>query len=98
MIKFTDEFIKEASYLYQLAEEISHLSLTYLDELNVEDKLVNQKLNVIFKARFNQAVNSLSNEYNKPVIISAMKNYLIGLGCINENALVCEFLDGIDLS
>lgn len=97
MKKFTDEFIKEASYVYQLAEEASHLSLTYLDESNVEDKLVIQKLNDIFKARFNQAVNSLSNEYNKPIIISAVRNYLIGLGCLNENPLVCEFLDGIDL-
>ena len=96
MNKFTDEFIKEAGYLYQLAEEISHLSLTYLDEL--EDKLSIKRLNDIFKARFNRAVDSLSNEYNKPVIISAMKNYLIGLGCLNENALVCEFLDGINLS
>ena len=95
MIKFTDEFIKEASYLYQLAEEVSHLSLTYLDEL--EDKLLIKRLNDIFKARFNRAVDSLSNEYNKPVIISAIKNYLIGLGCLNENALVCEFLEGIDL-
>ena len=95
MIKFTDEFIKEASYLYQLAEETSHLSLTYLDEL--EDKLFIKRLNDIFKARFNRAVDSLSNEYNKPVIISAIKNYLIGLGCLNENALVCEFLEGIDL-
>ena len=95
MNKFTDEFIKEAGYLYQLAEEISHLSLTYLDEL--EDKLSIKRLNDIFKARFNRAVDSLSNEYNKPVIISAMKNYLIGLGCLNENALVCEFLEGINL-
>ena len=95
MIKFTDEFIKEASYLYQLAEEVSHLSLTYLDKS--EDKLVIKRLNDIFKARFNRAVDTLSNEYNKPIIISAIKNYLIGLGCLNENALVCEFLEDIDL-
>lgn len=95
MIKFNDEFIKEASYLYQLAEEASHLSLTYLDEL--EDKLFIKRLNDIFKARFNRAVDSLRNEYNKPVIISALKNYLIGLGCLNENAIVCEFLESIDL-
>ena len=95
MIKFTDEFIKEASYLYQLAEEVSHLSLTYLDKS--EDRLVIKRLNDIFKARFNRAVDTLSNEYNKPIIISAIKNYLIGLGCLNENALVCEFLEDIDL-
>ena len=95
MTKFTDEFIKEASYLYQLAEEVSHLSLTYLHEL--EDKSPTKVLNDIFKARFNQAADSLSNEYNKPIIISAIKNYLIGLGCLNENALVCEFLEDIDL-
>ena len=95
MIKFTDDFINEANYLYQLAEKISDLSLAYLDPS--EDKLVIKRLNDIFKARFNRAVDTLSNEYNKPIIISAIKNYLIGLGCLNENALVCEFLEDIDL-
>ena len=94
MIKFTDEFIKEASYLYQLAEETSHLSLTYLDEL--EDKLFIKRLNDIFKSTFNRIVNYLSGEYNKPVN-SAMLNYLISLSCLNENALACEFLDSIKL-
>ena len=96
MIKFTDEFIEEASYLYQLAEKFSDLSINYLDKL--DDKLFIKRLNDIFKAMFNRAVDFLSNEFNRPVIISAIKNYLIGLSCLNENALVSEFIDNIDLS
>lgn len=95
MIKFTDEFIDEASYLYQLAEEISHLSLTYLDKS--KDKSLIKKLNDIFMTRFNKSVYFLSNDYNKPAIISAIRNYLIGLGCLNENALVCAFIEGLNL-
>ena len=94
MIKFTDDFINEANYLYQLAEKISDLSLAYLDPS--EDKLVIKRLNDIFKSTFNRIVNYLSNEYNKPVN-STMLNYLISLSCLNENALACEFLDGIKL-
>lgn len=98
MIKFTDEFIEEASYLYRLAENFSYLLLTQLDELNVEDKLVTKKLNDIFRAKFSKSVYYLGDGYHKQIITSAMKNYLIGLSCLNENALVCEFLEGIDLS
>lgn len=94
MIKFTDEFIKEASYLYQLAEKVSDLSINYLDKL--EDKLFIERLNDIFKSTFNRIVHYLSGKYNRPVN-SAMQNYLIGLSCLNENALVCEFLDNIVL-
>ena len=94
MIKFTDEFIKEANYLYQLAVEISDLSINYLDKL--EDKLFIKKLNDIFQAKFNQAMNYLSRKYNRPVN-SAMQNYLISLSCLNENAIVCEFLDNLVL-
>ena len=54
MIKFTDEFIKEANYLYRLADEFSDLSTNYLDEL--EDKLFIKRLDDIFKSKFNQAV------------------------------------------
>lgn len=94
MIKFTDEFIEEANYLYQLAIEISDLSLAYLDKL--EDKLFIKRLNDIFKSTFNRIVNHLSREYNRPVN-SAMQNYLISLCCLNENALACEFLDDLVL-
>lgn len=94
MIKFTDDFINEANYLYQLAAEISDLSLAYLDPS--EDKLFIKRLNDIFKSTFNRIVNYLSGEYNKPVN-SAMINYLIGLSCLNENALASEFLDSINL-
>ena len=96
MIKFTDEFIKEANYLYRLADEFSDLSINYLDEL--EDKLFIKRLDDIFRATFNQVVDSLSNEFNKPATISAMKNYLIGLSCLNNDLAVNEFLDGIKLS
>ena len=96
MIKFTDEFIKEANYLYQLAAEISDLSLAYLDK--PEDKLIIKRLNDIFKSRFNRAVDYLGDGYHRPILIPALKNYLISLSCLNENALVCEFLDGINLS
>jgi len=95
MIKFSDEFIKEANYLYRLADEFSDLSTNYLDEL--EDKLFIKRLNDIFKSTFNQVVDSLSDKFNKPVIISAMKNYLIGLSCLNNDLTVNEFLDGINL-
>ena len=95
MIKFTDDFINEANYLYQLAEKISDLTLAYLDKSN--DELVIKRLNDIFKSTFNRIVNYFSDKFNKPVIISAMKNYLISLSCLNENALACEFLDGINL-
>lgn len=94
MIKFTDEFIEEANYLYQLALEISDLSLAYLDK--PEDKPFIKRLNDIFKSTFNRIVYNLSDKYNKPVN-SAMLNYLIGLCCLNENALACEFLDSINL-
>ena len=94
MIKFTDDFINEANYLYQLAAEISDLSLAYLDKS--EDKLFIKRLNDIFKSTFNRIVNYLSGEYNKPVN-SAMLNYLISLSCLNENALISEFLDNINL-
>lgn len=96
MIKFTDEFIEAANYLYQLAEKFSDLSINYLDKS--KDKSFIKRLNVIFQAKFNTEVYFLSDKFNKPVIISALKNYLIGLSCLNENALVCEFLAGIDLS
>ena len=96
MIKFTDEFIKEANYLYRLADEFSDLSINYLDEL--EDKLFIKRLDDIFRAAFNRVVDSLGNEFNKPDIISAMKNYLIGLSCLNNNLAVNEFLDDISLS
>ena len=96
MIKFTDEFIKEANYLYRLADEFSDLSINYLDEL--EDKLFIKRLDDIFRVTFNQVVDSLSNEFNKPTIILAMKNYLIGLSCLNNDLAVSEFLDGIKLS
>ena len=95
MIKFTDEFIKEANYLYRLADEFSDLSINYLDEL--EDKLFMKRLDDIFRVTFNQVVDSLSNEFNKPAIILAMKNYLIGLSCLNNDLAVKEFLDGINL-
>ena len=94
MIKFTDEFINEANYLYQLAEKFSDLSINYLDKS--EDKLFIKRLNDIFKSTFNRIVNYLSGEYNRPVN-STMVNYLISLSCLNENALVSEFLDGIKL-
>lgn len=94
MIKFTDEFIEEANYLYQLAEKVSDLSLAYLSE--PEDKLFIKRLNDIFKSTFNRIVNHLSREYNRPVN-SAMQNYLISLCSLNENALACEFLDNIVL-
>ena len=94
MIKFTDEFIKEADYLYQLAEKVSDLSINYLDQL--EDKLFIKRLNDIFKSTFNRIVNYLSRKYNRPVN-SAMQNYLISLSCLNENALACEFLDNLVL-
>ena len=94
MIKFTDDFINEANYLYQLAEKISDLTLAYLDKS--KDELVIKRLNDIFKSTFNRIVNYLSGEYNKPVN-STMVNYLISLSCLNENALVSEFLDGINL-
>lgn len=94
MIKFTDEFIKEANYLYRLAEEISDLSISYLDEL--EDKLFIKKLTDIFRAKFNQSMNYLSREYDRPVNL-AMQNYLIGLCSLNENAIAYEFLDNLDL-
>ena len=96
MIKFTDEFIKEADYLYQLADKFGDLSANYLDALN--DELFIKRLNDLFRAALNQAADYLSNEYNKPIIISAIKNYLIGLSCLNENALACEFLNNTDLS
>ena len=96
MNKFSDEFIKEANYLYRLADEFSDLSINYLDEL--EDKLFIKRLDDIFKAMFNRTVDSLSNEFNKPAIISAMKNYLIGLSCLNNDLAVNEFLDGIKLN
>ena len=94
MIKFTDDFINEANYLYQLAEKISDLTLAYLDKS--KDELVIKRLNDVFKSTFNRIVNYLSGEYNKPVN-STMVNYLISLSCLNENALACEFLDGINL-
>lgn len=94
MIKFTDEFIEEADYLYQLAEKVSDLSICYLDKS--EDKLFTKRLNDIFKSTFNRIVNYLSGKYNRPVN-SAMQNYLISLSCLNENAIVCEFLDSIVL-
>lgn len=96
MNKFSDEFIKEANYLYRLADEFSDLSINYLDEL--EDKLFIKRLDDIFKAMFNRTVDSLSNEFNKPAIISAMKNYLVGLSCLNNDLAVNEFLDGIKLN
>ena len=94
MIKFTDDFINEANYLYQLAEKISDLTLAYLDKS--KDELIIKRLNDIFKSTFNRIVNYLSGEYNKP-INSTMLNYLISLSCLNEDALACEFLDGINL-
>lgn len=95
MIKFTDEFINEANYLYQLAEKISDLSLAYLDPS--EDKLVIKRLNDIFKSTFNRIVNYLGDGYHRSILVPTLKNYLISLSCLNENALVCEFLDGIKL-
>ena len=50
MIKFTDDFINEANYLYRLADEFSDLSTNYLDEL--EDKLFIKRLDDIFKSKF----------------------------------------------
>ena len=94
MIKFTDDFINEANYLYQLAEKISDLTLAYLDKS--KDELIIKRLNDIFKSTFNRIVNYLSGEYNKP-INSTMLNYLISLSCLNEDALACEFLDSINL-
>ena len=95
MIKFTDEFIKEANYLYRLADEFSDLSTNYLDEL--EDRLFIKRLDDIFKSKFNQAVDYLGDGYHRSRLIPALKNYLIGLSCLNENALACEFLDSINL-
>ena len=96
MIKFTDEFINEANYLYQLAEKFSDLSINYLDKL--EDRPFIKRLNDIFKSKFNQSVEYLGDGYHQSILIPALKNYLIGLSCLNENALVSEFLDGINLS
>lgn len=96
MIKFTDEFIKAANYLYQLAEKFSDLSINYLNKS--EDKSFIKRLNVIFQAEFNTVVSLLSDSYHQSILIPALKNYLIGLSCLNENALVCEFLDCIKLS
>lgn len=96
MIKFTDEFIEAANYLYQLAEKFSDLSINYLDES--KDKSFIKRLNVIFQAKFNTEVSFLSDGYHQSILIPALKNYLIGLSCLNENALVCNFLDCIKLS
>ena len=95
MIKFTDEFIKEANYLYQLAEKFSDLSINYLDQS--EDKLFIKRLNDIFKSTFNQSVDYLGDGYHRSILIPTLKNYLISLSCLNENALISEFLDGINL-
>ena len=96
MIKFTDEFIKEANYLYRLADEFSDLSTNYLDE--PEDKLFIKRLDDIFKTMFNRAVDYLDDGYHRPRLIPALKNYLIGLSCLNNDLAVNEFLDGINLS
>ena len=95
MIKFTDEFIKEANYLYRLADEFSDLSINYLDE--PEDKLFIKRLDDIFKARFNRVVDYLGDEYHRSRLIPALKNYLIGLSYLNNDLAVNEFLDGINL-
>ena len=95
MIKFTDEFINEASYLYRLAETFSYLLLTQLDES--EDELLIKRLNDIFRTKFSKSVYYLGDGYHKQTITAAMKNYLIGLSCMNENELVREFLDKTDL-
>ena len=95
MIKFTDDFINEANYLYQLAEKISDLSLAYLDPS--EDKLVIKRLNDIFKSKFNQAVDYLGDGYHRSRLVPALKNYLIGLSYLNNDLAVNEFLDGINL-
>jgi hypothetical protein len=92
MIKFTDEFIEKANYLYRLAERYSGLSIHHLDKTKCYFP------NVIFRTRFNMLVDFLGDKFNRPVIISAIKNYLIGLSYLNENAQVREFIDGIDLS
>ena len=75
MIKFTDEFIKEASYLYQLAEKVSDLSINYLDKL--EDKLFIERLNDIFKSTFNRIVHYLrdAKSTNIPSVFSC-KTYI----------------------
>ena len=96
MIKFTDEFINEANYLYQLAEKFSDLSINYLDKL--EDRPFIKRLNDIFKSKFNKSVEYLGDGYHQSILTSTLKNYLISLSCLNENALICEFLDGINLS
>ena len=95
MIKFTDEFIKEANYLYRLADEFSDLSTNYLDE--PEDKLFIKRLDDIFKARFNRVVDYLGDGYHRSRLIPALKNYLIGLSYLNNDLAVNEFLDGINL-
>ena len=95
MIKFTDDFINEANYLYQLAEKFSDLSINYLDKL--EDKLFIKRLNDIFRLKFNQSVDYLGDGYHQSILIPTLKNYLISLSCLNENALISEFLDGIKL-
>ena len=95
MIKFTDEFIKEANYLYQLAEKFSDLSINYLDEL--KDKSFIKRLNDIFRLKFNKSVDYLGDGYHRSILIPTLKNYLISLSCLNENALISEFLDGINL-
>ena len=95
MIKFTDEFINEANYLYRLADEFSDLSTNYLDES--EDKLFIKRLDDIFKARFNRAVDYLGDGYHRSRLVPALKNYLIGLSCLNNDLAVSEFLAGINL-
>ena len=95
MIKFTDDFINEANYLYQLAEKFSDLSINYLDKL--EDKSFIKRLNDIFILKFSQSVDYFDDGYHRSILIPTIKNYLISLSCLNENALVCEFLDGIKL-
>ena len=95
MIKFTDEFINEANYLYRLADEFSDLSINYLDE--PEDKLFIKRLDDIFKARFNRVVDYLGDGYHRSRLIPALKNYLIGLSYLNNDLAVNEFLDGINL-
>ena len=96
MIKFTYEFIESANYLYQLAEKFSDLSINYLDKS--KDKSFIKRLNVIFRAKFNTEVNFLGDGYHQSILTSALKNYLIGLSCLNTNAAVSEFLNNIDLS
>ena len=95
MIKFTDEFIKEANYLYRLADEFSDLSINYLDE--PEDKLFIKRLDDIFRAAFNRVVDYLGDGYHRSRLIPALKNYLIGLSYLNNDLAVNEFLDGINL-